>query len=83
MIEDNLGVPFETMVLGATVVVERIDLTDRTILWLSASEGARCGRFGWLIFPCPLLCRQAGSGLRHICAGSAKKDRLIAMEEVG
>jgi hypothetical protein len=29
MIEDNLAVPFETMVFGTMVVVERIDLTDR------------------------------------------------------
>ena len=29
MIEDNLALPFETMLFGSTVVVERIDLTDR------------------------------------------------------
>ena len=28
MIEDQLAVPFETEVLGVTVTVERIDLTD-------------------------------------------------------
>ena len=29
MIEDNLVLPFETMLFGSLVVVERIDLTDR------------------------------------------------------
>ncbi|HEV8337910.1 MAG TPA: calcium-binding protein [Candidatus Polarisedimenticolia bacterium] len=28
MLEDNLGLPFETLVLGVTVTVERIDLTQ-------------------------------------------------------
>jgi hypothetical protein len=49
-----------------------------TILWLSASEGAMCGRFGWLIFRCPLLCPRGARGLPHICTGSGKKDQLIA-----
>lgn len=29
MIEDNLALPFETMVLGVPVTVERVDLTSR------------------------------------------------------
>ncbi|MBI4564841.1 MAG: hypothetical protein HY716_09145 [Planctomycetes bacterium] len=29
MIQDNLGVPFETIVLGAPVVVEKVDLNKR------------------------------------------------------
>ena len=29
MIEDNLVLPFETMLFGSLVAVERIDLTDR------------------------------------------------------
>jgi hypothetical protein len=29
MIEDNLAVPFKTIVFGSTVAVERIDITDR------------------------------------------------------
>jgi hypothetical protein len=29
MIEDNLALPFETMVLGVPVTVERVDLTRR------------------------------------------------------
>jgi hypothetical protein len=29
MIEDNLQMPFETTLLGASVIVERVDLNDR------------------------------------------------------
>jgi hypothetical protein len=29
MIDDNLALPFETMVLGVPVTVERVDLTQR------------------------------------------------------
>src|SRR2546425_9618263 len=29
MIEDNLALPFETAVLGVSVIVERVDLTQR------------------------------------------------------
>jgi hypothetical protein len=46
MIEDNLAVPFETMVFGTMVVVERIDLTDRDDIVAICRRGANGGRFG-------------------------------------
>jgi hypothetical protein len=37
--EDNLRVPFETRVLGVSVVVERVDLTDREEIVAICSRG--------------------------------------------
>lgn len=76
MIEDNLAMPFETMLFGSLVVEERIDLTDRDeIFWQSAGEGANSRRFGCLIFRCRLLRRQVRNGLPRIGIGSAKEAR--------
>jgi hypothetical protein len=39
MFEDNLRVPFETLVLGVPVVVEQVDLTDREEIVAICSRG--------------------------------------------
>jgi hypothetical protein len=53
MIEDNLGVPFETMVFGATVVVERIDLTDRDDLVAICKRGSEVRKIRLADLPLP------------------------------
>ena len=39
MIEDNLLVPFETRILGVSVVVERVDLNERDEIVAICSRG--------------------------------------------
>lgn len=39
MIEDNLHLPFKTLVLGVPVVVERVDLNDREDIVAICSRG--------------------------------------------
>src|ERR1700694_1257602 len=39
MIEDNLHVPFETLILGISVVVEQVDLNDREDIVVVCSRG--------------------------------------------
>ena len=39
MLEDNLVLPFETTLLGATLSVERIDLTDREVIVAFCKRG--------------------------------------------
>jgi hypothetical protein len=53
MIEDNLGVPFETMVFGATVVVERIDLTDRDDIVAICKRGSEVLKIRLVDLPLP------------------------------
>lgn len=39
MIDENLHLPFETLVLGVSVVVERLDLSDREEIVAICSRG--------------------------------------------
>jgi hypothetical protein len=53
MIDDNLAVPFETQVLGVTVVVERVDLTDRDEIVAVCRRGRKRQRISLLDLPLP------------------------------
>jgi hypothetical protein len=78
MIEDNLSVPFETIVFGSKVVVKRIHLTDRDDIVAICRRVANCGRFGCLIFRCLLLRRRALSGLRRFGTVLPKEAKPVA-----
>jgi hypothetical protein len=53
MIEDNLGLPFETKLFGATIFVERIDLTDRDDIVAFCRNGSEVRTIGLLDVPLP------------------------------
>lgn len=53
MIEDNLALPFETMLFGSTVVVERIDLTDRDEILAVCRRGRERRKVRLLDLPLP------------------------------
>jgi len=53
MIEDNLALPFETDVLGLTVTVERIDLTDSDEIIAVCRRGRRRQAISILELPLP------------------------------
>ncbi|MBI3982065.1 MAG: hypothetical protein HY337_04080 [Gemmatimonadetes bacterium] len=53
MLEDNLGLPFETEVLGAKVTVERIDLTAADEIVAVCRRGAKRQRIPILDLPLP------------------------------
>ena len=53
MIEDNLALPFETMLFGSLVVVERIDLTDRDHILAACGRGRERRRIRLLDLPLP------------------------------
>jgi len=53
MIEDNLALPFETMLFGSLVAVERIDLTDRDEILVVCRRGRERRRIQLLDLPLP------------------------------
>jgi hypothetical protein len=53
MIEDNLAMPFETIVLGGSVVVRKIDLTDRDEIVAVCESGRHRQRVPILDLPLP------------------------------
>ena len=53
MIEDNLALPFETTLFGATIVVERIDLTDRDDIVAFCRQGREMRKIRLLDLPLP------------------------------
>ncbi|MFN0104479.1 MAG: hypothetical protein ACKV2U_20630 [Bryobacteraceae bacterium] len=53
MIEDNLVLPFETTLFGKTIVVERIDLTDRDDIVAICSGGREQRKMRLLDVPLP------------------------------
>jgi hypothetical protein len=53
MIEDNLVMPFETIVFGSTVVVERIDLTDRDDIVAICRRGRELQKIRLFDLPLP------------------------------
>ncbi len=52
MIQDNLDLPFETMVVGVGVTVDSVDLTGRAASWRSALEASSGRRSRSSIFRC-------------------------------
>jgi hypothetical protein len=67
MLQDSLTLPFETDVLGLTVTIERIDLTDSGEIIAVAAEGAR--RYPFSTCRCPTPRLRARSGSRRTVAG--------------
>jgi hypothetical protein len=55
MIEDGLAVPFETEVLGVTVTVERVEMTDAGQLVAVCRRGSVEQAIGLLELPLPTL----------------------------
>ena len=53
MIEDDLAMPFETVVFGSTLVVERIDLTDRDDIVAVCRRGRELRKIRLLDLPLP------------------------------
>ena len=53
MIEDNLGVPFRTRILGVEVVVERVDLNDGDEIVAVCRAGTVLQRIPVLDLPLP------------------------------
>jgi hypothetical protein len=53
MIEDNLAVPFEAVVLGVAVTVERIDITETDEIVASCSRGGHKQSIPILDLPLP------------------------------
>ena len=53
MLEDNLAMPFETEVLGVTVVVERIEFTDADEIVAVCRRGTHRQRIAVLDLPLP------------------------------
>jgi hypothetical protein len=53
MLEDNLALPFETEVLGMTVTVERIDLTDAEVIVAICRRGEKRQVISILDLPMP------------------------------
>jgi hypothetical protein len=53
MIDENLTVPFETQVLGTSVVVERVVLTDRDEIVAVCRRGRERQRISLLDLPLP------------------------------
>jgi hypothetical protein len=53
MIDDNLHVPFEALILGVPVVVERIDMTDDETIVAICSRGQHRQRVPLLDLPLP------------------------------
>ncbi len=53
MLEDNLGTPFQTEVLGVEVTVERIDMTDDEQIVVVCSRGKSRQRLPILDLPLP------------------------------
>src|SRR5437870_13889007 len=60
MLENDLELPFNTAVLGAEVVVERIDLTDAILLWCAGAVNSGSGCRFW-ICPCRSLRAKDGN----------------------
>ena len=53
MLEDNLVLPFETILFGATVTVERIDLTDRDVIVAFCKRGIDVQKLRLIDIPLP------------------------------
>jgi len=53
MLEDNLALPFETILFGATVTVERIDLTDRDDIVAFCNRGNDVRKLRLIDVPLP------------------------------
>ena len=53
MIDENLAVPFEAMVLGVTVTVERVDITEADQIVAICSRGRRRQSIPILDLPLP------------------------------
>jgi hypothetical protein len=74
MLEENLGVPFKTEVLGVEVTVERIDMTDdEQIVAVCARDKSR-ERIPIADLPFRIRCPRARSGSTPIADGHAMGD---------
>ena len=76
MIDENLGVPFETTVLGVDVTVEGVDLSRKRADCRSLHARAQGQMLPlYSIFRCPRRRRTARNGSRHTAGGVNKNDR--------
>jgi hypothetical protein len=73
MIEDNLAVPFKTLVLGVGVTVERVELTGAARSWPSVAATRCCRPSRSWICPCRRRRRWVGSGSRRTATGWAER----------
>ena len=53
MLEDNLGLPFETEILGFKVTVERVDMTEDDAIVAICKRGSKRQRVSILDLPLP------------------------------
>jgi hypothetical protein len=70
MIEQELEVPFETAVLGVTVLVKKLDITEAGEIMAVCYRGRGTGRRSrFSSSRCPIHRRRGGSGSRRTAAG--------------
>lgn len=77
MIEDNLKLPFDTEVLGVSVIVEKVDMTDADQIVAVCARAGKKQEIPIVSLRCLLRPRKDGSGSPPIVTGGEASNHRI------